>query len=265
MTKPKIEFISLVSGVDKTMPIIEASKHKPSWIKRAAEDFKSKGSITQQVRGGEQMYADPNSQKFNPGETRHTSKCPALQQFHNTGYIMRLHTDIKIDVSPDVTMYQSSIPGGNPETKELITSHMEQSMYPFFENWPKGTMKQVLKFNLPWVARIPKGYKLLQMHPMYLDDNRFTTCSGILEPHLGHAAIGTVPFFCHFTGIETIKAGTPIAQFVLIPDEDNEMKVIDFEDDKNYIKERSMNYLQLQQSFNKNYNKIREFWKSYGW
>ena len=96
MTKPKIEFIGLVSGVDKTMPIIEASKHKPSWIKKAAADFKQKGSITQQVRGGEQMYADPNSQKFNPGETRHTSKCPALQQFHNTGYIMRLHTDIKI-------------------------------------------------------------------------------------------------------------------------------------------------------------------------
>ena len=42
MNKPKIEFISLVSGVDKTMPIIEASKHKPSWIKKAAADFKAK-------------------------------------------------------------------------------------------------------------------------------------------------------------------------------------------------------------------------------
>ena len=37
------------------------------------------------------------------------------------------------------------------------------------------------------------------------------------------------------------------------------------EDDKNYIKERSINYLQLQESFNRNYNKMREFWKKYGW
>ena len=113
---------------------------------------------------------------------------------------------------------------------------MGQSFYPFFENWPKGTMKQVLKFNLPWVARIPKGYKMLQMHPMYQDENRFTTLSGILEPHLGHAAVGTIPFYCHFTGVETIKAGTPLAQFVLIPDNMNfEVKSLD--DDK--IKELS--------------------------
>ena len=70
MNKPKIEFISLVSGVDKTMPIIEASKHKPSWIKKAAADFKAQGSITQQFRGGQQMYGDPMSQKFNPAETK---------------------------------------------------------------------------------------------------------------------------------------------------------------------------------------------------
>ena len=92
-------------------------------------------------------------------------------------------------------------------------------------------MKKVLKFDLPWVARIPKGYKMLQMHPMYQDENRFTTLSGILEPQLGHAAIGTIPFFCHFTGVETIKAGTPVAQFILIPNE-QEAEVIDLEDDK---------------------------------
>jgi hypothetical protein len=99
---------------------------------------------------------------------------------------------------------------------------------------------------------------------MYQDENRFTTLSGILEPHLGHAAIGTIPFFCHFTGVETIKAGTPVAQFILIPDE-QEAEIIDFEDDKNYKKERSINYLQLTESFNRNYGKMREFWKKYGW
>jgi len=264
--KPKIEFISLVSGVDKTMPIIEASKHKPSWVKKAAADFKKQGSIAQQFRGGQQMYADPTMQKFSPFNTKHTSKCPALQLYHNTGYILRTHTDIKLDVSPDGEYFQAMTPGGgNQEKRPIVTSHMDQSFYPFFENWPKGTMKKVLKFDLPWVARIPKGYKMLQMHPMYQDENRFTTLSGILEPHLGHAAVGTIPFYCHFTGVETIKAGTPVAQFILIPDEDKELIVKDFEDDKNYKKERSINYLQLTESFNRNYGKMREFWRKYGW
>ena len=261
MNKSKIEFISLVSGVDKTMPIIEASKHKPSWIKKAIEDFKSKGiKVFKDITAS----SAPNSQKFNPGETRHTSKCPALQQFHNTGYIIRTHTDILLDVSPDGQHFQSSTPGGNQDSRPIVSSHMDQSFYPFFENWPKDTMKKVLKFDLPWVARIPKGYKMLQMHPMYQDENRFTTLSGILEPQLGHAAIGTIPFFCHFTGVETIKAGTPVAQFILIPEE-QEFEVIDIEDDKNYNKERQINYLQLTESFNRNYGKMREFWKKYGW
>jgi len=261
--KNKIDFICLLPGVEQTMPILEASKHKPSWIKKAAADFKKLGSITQQYRGGQEMYGDPNMMKFQQDETRHTSKCPALQLYHNTGYILRAHTDIILDVSPDGQFFQSKTPAGQHD-KPIITSHMGQSFYPFFKNWPKGTMKQVLKFNLPWVARIPKGYKMLQMHPMYQDENRFTTLSGILEPHLGHAAVGTIPFYCHFTGVETIKAGTPLAQFVLIPDNMNfEVKSLD--DDKDYLKERSLNTLLLQETFNKNYNRIREFWKKYGW
>ena len=102
---------------------------------------------------------------------------------------------------------------------------MEQSFYPFFENWPKDTMKKVLKFNLPWVARIPKGYKMLQMHPMYQDENRFTTLSGILEPQLGHAAIGTIPFFCHFTGVETIKSRNTCCSIYINTNEEHEFEV----------------------------------------
>ena len=30
-------------------------------------------------------------------------------------------------------------------------------------------------------------------------------------------------------------------------------------------KERQINYLQLTESFNRNYGKMREFWKKYGW
>ena len=179
--KPKIEWICLSSGVDKIMPVIKASEHKPSWIKRAAEDFKKEGSITKQVRKGEQMYVDPAYEKFKPEETRHTSKCPALQLFHNSGYIIRLHQDVIVDVAPDGNNFVVKSPEQQlpqQQRMSIITAHMEQSMYPFFENWPKDTMKKILKFNLPWAARIPKGYKLLQIHPFYQDDFRFTAPQG---------------------------------------------------------------------------------------
>ena len=264
MKSPKVDFIATIPGVDETMPIVRASSLRPNWMKKSAQDLKEGGSITKQHRHGQEMYDNPAIQKFNPEEIRHTSKCPALQLWHNTGWIIRLHQDVKIEVLDDgnfrwTTPSQSM---GQP----LISSHQEQSMYPFFENWPKDTLKRLIKFNLPWVARIPKGYKLLQLHPFWLDDFRFTTCSGILDPQLGHAAVGTIPMFWHSTSGETIvKAGTPLAQFILIPKDEPNYSNIDKDNDSNYVKEKNMTQLLLTQSFNRNYNKMKEFWKKYGW
>ena len=49
------------------------------------------------------------------------------------------------------------------------------------------------------VPRIPKGYKLLQTHPFLLDDNRFTTIAGVLDPDLGVSNVGTIPMWWHTT------------------------------------------------------------------
>ena len=127
-------------------------------------------------------------------------------------------------------------------------------------------MKKIVKFHLPWSARIPEGYKLLVLHPMYLDDNRFTTCNGIYDPQLGIADIGTVPLFWHsLEGQHTIAAGTPVAQFILIPKEEPNFKIIEEENDKKFQKEHIITRKLLSQSFNVNYSSIREFWKKYGW
>ena len=263
-SKPKVEFIATIPGIDKTMPIVKASSLKPSWVKKAARDFKEGGSITKQYRHGQEMYDVPEHQKFKQEENRHTSKCPALQMWHNTGWIMRLHQDVKIEVKGENFRFIN--PSQSMNNMPLITSHQEQSMAPFFENWPKDRLKRLMKYNLPWVARIPKGYKLLQLHPFYQDDFRFTTCSGVLEPRLGHATIGTVPMFWHSTEGETIiKAGTPIAQFILIPGDESDYVNIDKNDDPNFEKESNMTRQLLTEGFNRNYNKMREFWKKYGW
>ena len=121
---------------------------------------------------------------------------------------------------------------------------------------------------MPWKARIPKGYKLVQMHPYMLDDNRFTTMAGVLHPHLGLAAVGTIPMWIHTTDDEeeiTLEEGTPLAQYILVPQEEPDFKIIDSIEDPNYEKEERMNHLLLSGKFQRSYSKVREYWKKYGW
>ena len=129
-------------------------------------------------------------------------------------------------------------------------------------------MKKIIKIHIPWYARIPKGYKLLQTHPFLLDDNRFTTLSGVLDPQLGLAGVGTIPVYWHCVDDEkeiTLKAGTPIAQFILIPKEEPDFTQVDVDEDKMFNKEYAMNQILMAGTFDRSYTKIREFWKKYGW
>jgi hypothetical protein len=205
--------------------------------------------------------------QMKPDDERHTAKCPGLQLLNNTGWIMRLHQDIRIRTignGEDITWiipFQS-------QQHAIVSKHMTHSFYPFFDNWPKDTMKKILKINLPWKARIPKGYKLLQTHPFLLDDFRFTTMSGVLDPLLGLAAVGVVPMWWHTTNDEvdiTLKAGTPLAQFILIPKEEPDFTQVNHKDDLKYDKEENIGKLLLAGTFKRNYAKVREFWKKYGW
>ena len=260
--KPKLEFICTMPGVEEVMPIIRASEYKHSWITKAVQDMKTNGSIAAPHRRPFEA-----GQKNTDNEERHTAKCPALQMVQNTGWIMRLHQDVKIstigngeDVKFDVP-FQSQ---GEP----IVQKHLTHAFYPFFENWPKNTMQKIIKIVLPWFARIPKGYKLLQTHPFLLDENRFTTMSGVLDPHLGIASIGTIPMWWHTTNDDEehiLKAGTPLAQYILIPKEEPDFSQVNHTEDKNFEMEYRMNQLLLAGTFKRSYQRVREFWKKYGW
>ena len=270
--KPNVEFICTLPGVEKVMPVIRASEYRHTWVQKAVQDMKSNGSITKEWK--EKMGEIPSNMNPIPGrphtnmeaEDRHTAKCPALQMVMNTGWILRLHQDLKLNTIGDGADVNFTIPiqSGSP----IVSKHLTHGFYPFFKNWPKDTMKRIIKINLPWHARIPKGYKLLQTHPFLLDDFRFTTMSGVLDPHLGIASVGTIPMWWHTTNDEeehTIKAGTPLAQYILIPKEEPDFTMKDMNEDKMFNKEYAMNQLLLAGTFERSYNKVREFWKKYGW
>ena len=93
----KIEWICTTSGVDKTMPVIRASEYKHKWQMKAVQDMKSNGSLSAKHRREWEMQdANLGNKQFNPDDIRHTAKCPALQMWHNTGFILRLHQDLKM-------------------------------------------------------------------------------------------------------------------------------------------------------------------------
>ena len=264
--KPKLEFICTSPGVEEVMPIIRASEYKHSWIKKAVEDMKTNGSIAAPHRRDYEQ-SNQQGQQNTDNEERHTAKCPALQMVQNTGWIMRLHQDIKLKTFGDGEDVNFTIPFQSQQ-EPIVSKHLTHSFYPFFENWPKDTMKKIVKINLPWFARIPKGYKLLQTHPFLLDENRFTTMSGVLDPELGPANVGTIPMYWHCVDDEKdiiLKAGTPLAQFILIPKEEPDFTQVDLNEDPKFQKEIRMNQLLLSGTFNRSYTKVREFWKRYGW
>jgi len=266
--KPKLEFICTMPGVEKVMPIIRASEYKHSWITKAVQDMKTNGSIAAPHRRDYEAPRLMPGQKNTDNEERHTAKCPALQMVQNTGWIMRLHQDVKLTTIGNGEDIKSDLPFQSQGQEPIVQKHLTHSFYPFFENWPKDTMQRIIKIVLPWHARIPKGYKLLQTHPFLLDDNRFTTMSGVLDPHLGIASVGTIPMFWHCIDDEkeiTLKAGTPLAQFILIPKEEPDFTQVDLNEDPKFTKEYLMNKLLLAGTFKRSYQKVREFWKSYGW
>ena len=92
--------------------------------------------------------------------------------------------------------------------------------------------------------------------------------SGVLDPELGPANVGTIPMFWHTTNDDEeviLKAGTPLAQYILIPKEEPDFTQVEIREDKKFEKEYMMNKLLLAGSFTRSYSKVREFWKKYGW
>ena len=138
MDKPKLEFICTQPGVEEVMPIIRASEYKHSWIKKAVQDMKTNGSISAPHR---RDYEAP-SRKDN--EERHTAKCPSLQMVQNTGWIMRLHQDVKIQTIGNGEDIKFDVPFQS-QGEPIVSKHMTHAFYPFFENWPKDTMQKIIK------------------------------------------------------------------------------------------------------------------------
>ncbi len=237
----KVRFVSVIPGLEEAMPIIKTSEYKHKWKKRASLDL-SDGEIKCPVT-----------------KILNVSRCPGINNIQSVGWVLRLWQDVTIETNEDGDVsWRSSFDQSTEGSGDLIQFHEDEIFGKYRTNWPKGTAKHIIKFNTGWSAIIPKGYNLLQIPVAMADENEFTAVEGMYGGDLGPAILN-VPVYWHNLGnIKTIKAGTPLAQLILVPDEEYEYSVEPSTEETNKIFDVYGKL--INNTFMVNYNKLKQWW-----
>jgi hypothetical protein len=200
----KVEFFNETPGVAEMMPLTLAKEHRHRWVNRAVEDF----SHTRKTPSWEHS-------KF-----VHTARCPGIFNLQRHGWIMRTWQDIVITTkAEDNTNFSWLCAHG----QEGVGFHKPPQLADFWEEWPSNTLRSVVKINTGWRCNVPKGYYLLEMPVPLSEEQRFTTIPGYFSREAGPASMNVQLLWHVLDGATLIKAGTPIAQYVLVPKEQPSM------------------------------------------
>lgn len=211
-----IEFYSILLGPSDLYPVTTSSKFVPKWFKTKLKEFNKR------------RIHDSDSVGTNLERVFDISKCPGIREYFKTGYIVYLHTDIKIFTKNSIItnvqwLYNTS--DSNYSNKFVSTSlieiHSPDQLGDYMSPTPpKNSLKQLLKINTPWKVKCPDDYVLLEIPILYSDDNRFCAAGGILDPKISRNINPAFWWFVH-DGEEVIPAGTPLLQYIPIKRDNN--------------------------------------------
>ena len=198
-------FEALIPGLEEFMPIVQAKDIDSKWIKNTKDDFKK------------QLKDEKEQIK----KSIHVAKCPGINSIINTGWVVRTWQDIYIETFGDLSTFTWSSPADQkylcPKVGDIVEYHSEEQFFKYRDNFPNNTLHTVLKICLPWQIIVPKNFNLLVLPVPYDDNNTFTTLPGIFKFGL---AICNIQILWHVTkGRTLIPAGTPVAQYMLVPEE----------------------------------------------
>lgn len=199
MNNPKIRFWSNVDGVEKTEPILPASKVIPEWFKKTPPN---KNGLTYEI------------QTFKGS----IKTCPGLMDYFTNGYIMTMWCDLKIEVTPTGWKYRT------PNKEFTMDYHMNDQYINFLPENAKKDKKIVLKTITPWKCKLSKGYSL-QQTPLYYHFNEvFSTMPGIIDCDIYHTL--NVHLIIKEYGEFFIPKGTPLVHYIPFKRENFDFKII---------------------------------------
>jgi hypothetical protein len=239
--KEKIVFETSIPGMDKLMPIIPAKDYKHPWVNRALDDLAN-------------IRKNPN---YGMESMLHTAKCPGIFKVQRHGWIVRTWQDIVIETSGDGESFLWSTPTNQIDLnkEDYISSHGSNQFHQYMNNWPENCLKTIIKIHTGWRCVVPKGYYLMEMPVAYSDEKRFTTLPGFSGREMGPAHLNVQMMWHVLNGKTLIKAGTPIAQYMLVPKKELQMEMKTIGEPANI---HDLFELSNAQRFVKNFNETKE-------
>lgn len=203
-SKPILEFVNETPGVAELMPLTLAKEFRHPWVERAMRDFAK-------------TREDPTwtHKKF-----AHTARCPGIFSLQRHGWVMRTWQDIVITTNkadPENFSWLCA------RSQDYVSHHPSHQLADYWSQWPETTLRSVIKIHTGWHCLVPEGYYLHEMPLPLSEESRFTTIPGFFSREAGPAPMNVQLLWHVMDGETLIKAGTPIAQYVLVPKEQPEM------------------------------------------
>ncbi len=239
--KEKIVFETTIPGMDKLMPIIPAKDYKRPWVDRALHDLAN-------IR----KKPDYGTEKMS-----HVARCPGIFKLQRQGWIVRAWQDITIETNGDghTFLWTTPMDQSTFNKEDYVSCHEPETFHQYMNNWPENSLKTIIKIHTGWRCVVPKGYYLMEMPVVYSDEKRFTTLPGFLGREMGPSHLNVQMMWNVLQGKTLIKAGTPIAQYILVPKEEMKMEMKTIGKPANIY---DLFDLSNQHRFVKNHNEIKE-------
>ena len=210
---PTVEFYSLIPELEKLSPILYMKNIASPLMQAAARQYST-------------AIKNPD---YGLKKEAHILKCPGIQEVVKQGFVITAWQDITIETYGDGAItWTSPIDQTNLEHGQVIGAavefHNRQQYTDLVEPHP-NTLDSVIKFNTAWRVKIPKGYCLLETEIPYSNERRFTALTGILDDRYGSVALNVQVLWHVLKGKTVIKAGTPLARYVLVPIDEPKMLI----------------------------------------
>lgn len=206
--EPVVDFFSVIPEIAKVEPIVPATRFRPDLLINATKH-----------------YAE---QKKNPdfGTTtfKSVARCPGIYNYVRHGWIQTAWQDIVIETNGDGETYtwttplsQSTMGQGGKLAGETVAFHSKEAYSDFMGGIP-NSLSCALKINSPWRCHVPDGYYLMSGPVPYSNETRFTTATGFLSTEdIAHTPLHVQMHWHVLNGKTLIKAGTPLAHYMLVP------------------------------------------------
>jgi hypothetical protein len=198
--KQKIEFYSITEGIKEAYPIIPIGNVKMPWFAEAKQAFlKRKTDYT-----------------LGAGQHSGTHMCSGIVDMMQTGWVVPAWHDLVITTNGDGESFSWNTPTSH--LKDMLNgvepvADFSKEYFADYVKLPPQTLKTVLKLHTPWRFKVPKGWGLMYLPLPYINETRFSSAIGILDPANANE-LHAILFWHELNSQTLIKAGTPLFQVI---------------------------------------------------